>query len=95
MAEVLANFVQSIVDMPAGLNSGDLLVTVADGSLFPAVGNYRLGIDDEILICTARDGNDLTVLRGQELRADTAHADKTLVAFILTAGALIQYVSEN
>ena len=41
-------------------------VTVADGSVFPAEGDYRIIVGDEIMLVTARATNDLTVTRGAE-----------------------------
>lgn len=69
-------------------------IDVTNGSVFPSVGNFRISIYDEILLCTARSGNILTVVRGQEGTTPVAHADFSAVRSLLTAGGFDKWFSE-
>lgn len=87
-----ANNASSSLDGPI-----DDIVTaldVVDGSVFPATGNYRLIIGGEILECTGRSGNTLTVVRGQEGTAATSHVDEATVEHVLTKESLELFVQE-
>lgn len=95
MAELLKNSVSSFVNEAAGVAAADVTITLQDASGFPAGGNFRVLCDAEIMLCTARVGDVLTVTRGQEGTVATAHANGSSVSLILTAGAIVQYVSEN
>lgn len=83
----------------SALASGVLTLTVTDGSSFPSSFPYLLTIWDdttysyvgedpnmEILKCTARTGNNLTVIRNQENTGDNNHADGDMAAMLFTAG---------
>jgi len=95
MAEVLLNFVATSVNDPAGVDSTQTTITVVDGSIFPSVGNYRLMLDSEILLATSVAGDVITVVRGQEGTTATAHKNGSDVSAVMTAGAIVQYVSEH
>jgi hypothetical protein len=64
--------------------------SVADGSLFPSSGNFRLKIDDEILLATSRTGNSITATRAQESTTIASHSSGAQVKHPLTAGAVRQ-----
>jgi hypothetical protein len=70
-------------------------LTVANGTVFPATGNFRVIVDTEIMLCTARTGNTLTVTRGVETTSAAAHANGAAVTQVLTKGGLDQYLKEN
>jgi len=76
----------SVLD--GGINGSQTTLDVDDGSAFPAVGNFRLRIDDELLLCTGRSSNTLTVTRGVEGTSGAVHADDAAISHILTAGSL-------
>lgn len=69
------------------INNSTTTVVVADGSSFPT-GYFRILVDSEIMFCSARSGNTLTVIRGQEFTAAAAHSSGVAVNHLLTAGAL-------
>lgn len=94
MAEQLYNLVTGKVS-GTGISSSGTTLTVADGSIFPGTFNYRIGVDNEIMLVTAKSGNDLTVTRGEEGTTAQAHSVGVVVSLIMTAGGLVQYVSEN
>jgi hypothetical protein len=74
--------------LDGSIDGSQTTLDVNDGSQFPSTGNFRLLIDDEILICTARSSDTLTVVRGQEGTSGASHANAAPVYHIVTAGAL-------
>jgi hypothetical protein len=69
--------------------------TVANGTVFPASGNFRIIIDSELMLCTARSGNTLTVTRGAEATTAVAHSNGAAVTHVLTKAGLDQYIVER
>lgn len=94
MAEFLYNFAQTTIDQVGGLCEGSTTFDVVDGSLLPSAPNYRVGIDEEILLVTGISANTLTVARGQEGTADTAHANGSGVSVVATAGGITEVATE-
>lgn len=76
------------------LTAGATSVPVADGSAFPSEGDFRVKIDSEILLVTARSGNTLTATRGAEGTTAASHSSGATVAPLLTAGSLQQLVED-
>lgn len=76
--------------LSAGIDNDDTSLSVADGSVFPSTGNFRIRIDNELLLCTARSSNTLTVTRGAEGTTPASHNSGARVAHVLTAGAITQ-----
>jgi hypothetical protein len=70
-------------------------VVVTDGSMFPAGGDFRILIDDELMLCTARSTNTLTVARAQEGTTNVSHADAALVNHVVSQGGLQSYLRDN
>jgi hypothetical protein len=68
----------------------DLSLVVASAASFPASGNFRISIENEILLVTGVAGTTFTVLRGQEGTTPQGHNHGVTVTHILTAGALNQ-----
>jgi len=91
--EQLAN--NAFTQLNGAINNSVTSVVVADGSVFPSVGNFRVSISDEIMICTARSTNTLTVLRGQEGTAGASHGDGSNITHNLTAGGLTRWAQDN
>jgi len=63
-------------------------LTVTDASAFPASGNFRIKIEDELLIVTGVAGTTFTVTRGAEGTTAATHASGTDVIHLLTKGSL-------
>jgi len=62
-------------------------IVVADGSVFPGSGRFKITIEDEIIDIASRTGNTLTAeTRGAEGTTGAAHSDATAVAMQMTAG---------
>jgi hypothetical protein len=94
MAEQLANNAASTltVAIPDAVATS---LTVANGTVFPATGNFRIIVDSELMLCTARVGNTLTVTRGIEATTAAAHANGAAVTHVLTKGGLDQYLVDR
>jgi hypothetical protein len=74
--------------LAAGIGSGDLSLTVASAALFPTSGQFRIIIENEILLVSAVAGTTFTVARGQEGTTATSHGSGMPVTCILTAAAV-------
>ena len=92
MAEQLANNAATTLD--GAISNVDTSVVVTDGSVFPSSGNFRLLIQNEIILCTARSSNTLTVTRAQEGTTGTSHADGLPIELIYTKGSFNQILSD-
>jgi hypothetical protein len=94
VAEQLAN--NAATTLTAGIpDAVATSCTVANGTVFPASGNFRIIIDSELLLCTARTGNTLTVTRGVEATTAASHANGAAVTHVLTKGGLDQYLADR
>lgn len=76
--------------LASGISDSDPSLTVAtgEGAKFPASGDFHITIEDEILKCTSRSGDVLTVTRAQEGTAAAAHAADKTVELRVTAGVI-------
>jgi hypothetical protein len=72
-------------------------VYVASVALFPAAGDFRILIDDELLLVTAVDAatNTFTVTRGIEGTTPATHAVGSAVSQVLTAAGLLQFIEDS
>jgi hypothetical protein len=75
--------------------SSDTSITATTGSVFPSTGNFRLKIEDEIIVCTARSGNTLTVTRGAEGTTAASHSSGASIAHILTAAGFARWAQNS
>jgi hypothetical protein len=71
-----------------GINSSVTSLTATSGAVFPSTGTFRIRIDDEIMLCTARSSNTLTVVRGVESTSAATHSNGATVSHVVTAGSL-------
>ena len=98
------NNAKSTINMGGGLSAGALSLTVTDGSKFPSTFPFLITLWDksaypdpsddsgmEIVKCTARTGNVLTIVRAQEGTSDQAHTDAEAVEMLITSGILQEY----
>lgn len=69
-------------------------IAVGDGTLFPSEGDFRVLIDSEVLLITARSGNVLTAIRGQDNTTAASHNGGTAVNAILTQEGLDAYFNQ-
>lgn len=95
--EKLAN--DAVTALDGGIDDSTTSIVVADGSVFPSTGNFRVKISGtEILLITARTGNTLTsATRGSnDDQTPVAHDDGDIVVLVLTKDALNKlFVEEN
>jgi hypothetical protein len=77
-----------------GINAAVTSITVTDGSVFPAEGDYRVIVGEEIMLVTARSSNTLTVVRGIESTAAASHPDATNVTAIVTQGGMDRFARD-
>jgi len=95
MAEQFANNAASTLNGAINNSTTTIVVATGEGSRFPSVGNFRLmiGLDPftaEIVLATARSGDTITVVRGQEGTSAQSWGNGTSVTHIVTAGAIEQ-----
>lgn len=76
-------------------NNSTTTLTVNDGSVFPSSGQFRVIVGAEIMLCTARSGNNLTVTRGAESTIAVSHGSGDDVKTSFTKGALDQIIADN
>lgn len=86
MAEKYSNFATST--LASGITASDTSVTLVDGSKFPTTGDFRVLLESELVKCTARSGNVLTIVRAQESTSAASHASGVVASNVLTSGAL-------
>lgn len=91
--EVLKNNATTTLD--GEHNDAVTTLAVVDGSVFPATGDFRLLVGSELMLCTARSGNNLTVARGQEGTTAASHASSASVWLVLTQAAVQRYLRDN
>jgi len=81
--------------LAGGITNTQATLVVASGSNFPGSGNFRIRIENELLLVTAVSGTTWTVTRGVESSQAVAHLDGMAVNHIVTAGGLAQILAEN
>ena len=91
-AEQLLNAAETTLD--GSITNSATSVTVTDGSIYPSTGNWRVIVEDEIMLVTARATNVLTVVRGQEGTAAVSHDDDEAISAIITKGGLDKYAQD-
>lgn len=92
MTERFANDVATV--LVGSITAGATSLVVASSSGFPSAGNFRVRIDDEILLVTGVGGTTWTVTRAAEGTAAAPHAGLAVVAHVLTAGGLAQAIAD-
>jgi len=77
-----------------GINASVTSVPVIDGTVFPSEGDFRLTVGTEIMLCTARSGNTLTVVRGIEGSTAASQVTGAAVAAIVTQAGIDKFVTD-
>jgi len=88
MTEQFANNATSTLSSSIG--TSDTSLTVVTGTPFSSSGNFRILVESEIMLVTARSSNTLSVTRAQEGTVAAAHNSGVNVTQIVTAGAIAQ-----
>ena len=89
--EQLANLSYSTLD--ASIGAGDTTLTVASAAPFSTVAQFRINIDNELMLVTGVAGAVFTVTRGVEGTAAAAHAGGAKVTQTITAAGLLAIFS--
>jgi hypothetical protein len=63
-------------------------LTVTSAASFPTAGNFRIRVDNEIILVTAVAAAVFTIVRGQEGTANVSHVDLSAVTEVMTAAML-------
>jgi hypothetical protein len=76
--------------LASGIGSGDLSLSVAagEGAKFPSTFPFHITIDNEILSCTNRSTDTLTVTRAAEGTTAASHSAGAAVSLNITAGII-------
>lgn len=72
------------------INNSVTSLIVTDNTQVPSRGNFRLRIDNELMLVTGVSGSTLTVTRGIEGTTAASHSNLATIDFELTSGALQQ-----
>lgn len=80
--------------LAADINSSTTTVTIASATNFPSRPQYRIRVDDEIMLVTARTGTTLTVTRGSEGTTAASHTSPAVVSVVFTAAGIGNYTYE-
>lgn len=86
MAEQYVNDVTTTLN--GAIDASITLIVVTSATGFPSTGNFRIRIDSEIMLVTARTGTSLTVTRASESTTGATHSNGTTVSIVHTAGAI-------
>jgi hypothetical protein len=93
LREQIQNLTSSTLN--GGINNSVTTVTVTTGSVFPATGNYRVRVGDEIMLVTARSSNDLTIVRGSEGSTAASHSSGDAITLVLTTGGFDRFMRDR
>lgn len=85
MIEQFANNAESTLD--GSIDDSVTSLDVVSAATFPSSPQFRLGIDNEIMLVTAVAGNTFTVTRGVEGTTADSHSNAAPVQQIFTQGA--------
>ncbi len=91
--EQLANNAASTLG--SGINNSVTTLTVASATQFPSTGNFRILIDNEIMLVTGVSGTTFTVTRGVEGTTAASHSTSAAVTHILTKEAINQLFADS
>jgi len=79
-----------VTTLNGGITDSATSLVVTSASSFPSSPDFRITIDDEVLLVTAISGTTFTVERGKEGTTAAAHSDTTAVDHFLTTGSADQ-----
>lgn len=91
--ELLVN--DGVSALNGGIDSSQTTLVVDSASSFPTTGNFRIKIDNEIMLVTSVSTNTFTVTRNVESTSAASHADDAPVRQVLTKAGLDNYLQQN
>jgi hypothetical protein len=84
-----------VTTLDGAIDNAVTTVVVANGSVFPSTGEFRLVVDDEIMLVTNRVTDTLTVTRGVEGTAAASHLDLALARCSMTKQSLLNLTRDG
>lgn len=82
--------------LASGISNVDVSLTLTDGSEFPSTGDFRIVIENEIILVGARSSNTLSGLtRGAEGTVAAAHSGGAAVTHVLTRDGLQALIAKG
>lgn len=90
--ELLSNDLRG--NLSSAVDSTTTTIPLTSGAAFPAEGDYRIVVDNEIMLVKSKTGNNLTVVRAQEGTSATAHASDVSVLQVVTKAGLTRLIKE-
>lgn len=81
--------------LSSAINASVTSISVADASPFPTDGDFRIIIDNELLLVTGVSGTTFTVERGVEGSTADSHNSSVVVVHIATSDGMQQYITQN
>jgi hypothetical protein len=86
--------------LDGAIDNSQTTIVVDDGSVLPNTGDFTLLIGNselvkEAVLVTARSGDSLTVIRGQEGMTPLAHGNATQANAVISAGNLNRWATDN
>jgi lysophospholipase L1-like esterase len=89
MAELFAN--DAVSTLNGAINTSVTSLTITDATAFPAGAQFRIIIDDEILLVTSVVDTAFTITRAIEGTTAASHADGATIAQLVTVAGLEQW----
>jgi hypothetical protein len=94
MVKQIQHLNREVQTLNGAINDTTTSVTVTDGTVFPADGDFYIAIDNELMLVTSRATHVLTVVRGVEGTGGQDHATGAYVFPLASQEALNQWVEE-
>lgn len=85
----------AVSELDGSIDGSQTTLTVLSASAFPASGQFRIKVEDELMLVTGVSSNTFTVTRGIEGTSGASHASEVAVAHIVTAGSLDKRVEDE
>lgn len=80
--------------LASGITNSNTNLTVADSTGYPTSGNFRVRLDNELMLVTAVSGNVFTISRALEGTIAASHDFGVPVNHVITAGSMNEILSE-
>lgn len=91
--EKFANNASSTLN--GGIDNDDTSLTVTSATTFPSDPQFRIKVENEIMLVTGVAGAVFTVVRAQEGTTAASHSNGVAVDHIVTAGSLTQALTDS
>ena len=86
---------QATTSLSSGIDDSQTTFDIESVTNFPLVGDYRIRVEDEIMLVTARAGSTLTVTRDIEGTSAASHIAGIDVNVILTTVSMARFLNNH